>query len=210
MTTALNPAATTLIGEAVEWRLIALLLERPTEAWREEVPYLAHEVRDAGLQAAALQAVRTATEGEYLGTFGPGGLVSPREVAHVRTRDPGHLLAQLGVLYDAFAYRPRSEETADHLAVEAGFVGYLRLKQAFAVACGASDLADVAERAAGLVVERHLSAFVEPIAGRLGDDSYLSGVVAALLRRTGPRRADAEGGWTPDGLDDACFTCAGA
>ena len=210
MKTVLNPAAASLIGEAVEWRLIGLLLERPTAAWREAVPYLAHEVRDDELRAAALGAVESSSEGEHLRLFGPGGVVSPREVAHVRTRDPGHLLAQLGVLYDAFAYRPRSEETADHVAVEAGCVGYLRLKQAFALTCGATDFAESAQRAADLVVERHLSAFVEPIADRLGDDTYMSDVVALLLRRTGPRRPDAEGGWTPDGLDDACLTCAGA
>jgi nitrate reductase assembly molybdenum cofactor insertion protein NarJ len=211
MRTMLDPAATRLIGEAVEWRLMGLLLERPTEAWREGLPYIAHEVGDEALRAAAEQAVHDATEGRYLGTFGPGGLVSPREIAHTKTRDPGHVLAQLGAFYDAFAYRPRTEETPDHIAVETGFIAYLRLKEAFAIACDDDEHARAAAEAAAAFVERHLSTFVQPLADRLAtaDGGYLGGTLQALLRRTGPRRGDAEGGWTPEGLDAACLSCPG-
>lgn len=211
MTTTLNPAAARLIGEAVEWRLIGLLLERPTHTWREGLPYLAHEVDDDELRAAVRQAVDAASEGHYLGTFGPGGLVSPREIAHAKTRDPGQVLARLGSFYDAFAYRPQTEEPPDHIAVETGFVAYLRLKEAFAMACNDSEHARVASEAARAFVERHLSTFVQPVADRLADRNggYLAGTLGALLRRTGPRRDDVEGGWTPAGLDDACLQCPG-
>ena len=211
MNTTLNPSARRLIEEAVEWRLIGLLLERPTEQWREGLPYVAHEAGDEELRAAAQVAVHDASEGEYLRAFGPGGRVSPREIAHTQTRDPGHVLAQLGAMYEAFAYRPHTEETPDHVSVETGFVAYLRLKQAFAVACDNDEHARTAADAAAAFVERHLSTFVEPLTQRVSDDEghYMASALRALLRRTGPRRHDREGGWTPDGLDAACLTCPG-
>jgi nitrate reductase assembly molybdenum cofactor insertion protein NarJ len=210
MTAVLNASATRLLGEAVDWRLLSVLLERPAHDWRDAVKRLAHDAADADLRPLADAADR-ATEGSYLRAFGPGGVVSPREIAHTRTRDPGHVLAQLGAMYDAFAYRPQTEETPDHVSVETGFVAFLRMKQAFAVACRKDEAARLAAEAAEWFVERHLSTFVQPLTERLsaGPDAYLSGALEALLRRTGPRRADTEGGWTPDGLDDACLACPG-
>jgi nitrate reductase assembly molybdenum cofactor insertion protein NarJ len=206
----LNHAVTRLLGEAVDWRLLSVLLERPARDWDDAVRRLAHDAADAGLRSVAA-AAEGATEGGYLSAFGPGGVVSPREIAHSKTRDPGHVLAQLGAIYDAFAYRPHTEETPDHISVEAGFVAYLRLKEAFALARDEEEAARIASEAAALFVERHLSTFVQPVAERLSvaPDAYLAGALQALLRRTGPRRGDTEGGWTPEGLDDVCMTCQG-
>jgi nitrate reductase assembly molybdenum cofactor insertion protein NarJ len=210
MTTTLNPAATRLLGEAIDWRLLSVLLERPVPGWHETVGLLAHDAADAELRPLAAGA-GGATEGGYLAAFGPGGVASPREIAHTKTRDPGHLLAQLRAIYDAFAYRPRTEETPDHVSVEAGFVAYLRMKEAFAIACGRREAAAIAAEAASGFLERHLSTFVQPLAEQLSTatDDYLAGALQALLHRTGQRRPDAEGGWTPDGLEDACLDCPG-
>jgi nitrate reductase assembly molybdenum cofactor insertion protein NarJ len=187
-----------------------VLLERPARDWDETVKRLAHDAADTDLRPVAA-AAEGATEGHYLSAFGPGGIVSPREIAHTKTRDPGRVLAQIGAMYDAFAYRPQTEETPDHISVEAGFVAYLRMKEAFAVAREEDEAARVASEAAAAFVEHHLSTFVQPLAERLAaePDAYLAGALQALLRRTGPRRADTEGGWTPEGLDDACMTCPG-
>jgi hypothetical protein len=206
----LNHSATRLLGEAVDWRLLSVLLERPARDWHAEVKRLALDAGDAGLRPLAA-AAEAATEGGYLIAFGPGGLVSPREIAHTKTRDPGHVLAQLGAMYDAFAYRPHTEETPDHISVEAGFVAYLRMKEAFAIAREEDEAARIAAEAAATFVERHLSTFVQPLAERLSavPDGHLAGALQALLHRTGPRRHDAEGGWTPEGLDDACLNCPG-
>jgi nitrate reductase assembly molybdenum cofactor insertion protein NarJ len=206
----LNHAATRLLGEAVDWRLLSVLLERPARDWDDAVKRLAHDAADADLRPVAA-AAEGATEGGYLAAFGPGGIVSPREIAHTKTRDPGHVLAQLGAFYDAFAYRPQTEETPDHVSVETGFVAYLRMKEAFAVACREDEAARLASEAAALFVERHLSTFVQPVAERLSEvpEAYLTRALQALLHRTGPRPANTEGGWTPGGLDDACMTCPG-
>ncbi len=58
------------------------------------------------------------------------------------------MLAELQAFYRAFAYQPVTEEPPDHVAVQAGFVGYLKLKQAFARACAERDAADVVRWAA--------------------------------------------------------------
>ena len=210
MTATLNPSAKRLLGEAIDWRLLSVLLERPALDWHEMVSRLAHDAADHGLRPIA-DTAGAATEGRYLAAFGPGGVVSPREIAHAKTRDPGHVLAQLRVTYEAFAYRPRTEEPPDHVSVETGFVAYLRMKEAFAIACGQREAAVIASEAAAAFLERHLSTFVQPLAERLSSatDGYLAGALQALLHRTGPRRPDAEGGWTPDGLEDACLSCPG-
>lgn len=99
-------AEASLITTAAEWRLISLLLQRPRPGWLEEVGALAREVRDERLCAAAAAAC-DATEGAYLRLIGPGGAVSPREVASQPFQDPGHLLAQLATTYGAFASSAR-------------------------------------------------------------------------------------------------------
>ncbi len=161
-----STASAKLIAEAADWRLMGLLLERPRRGWHDEVAALAGEVRTGDLRAAA-EVACTATEGEYLSCLGPGGQVSPREVAYQPFADPGQLLAALGSAYNAFAFRPHVEEPLDHVAVEVAFVGYLLLKEAFALAGGNADAAAVTAAARRGFVEAHLAPMAAPFAQRL-------------------------------------------
>ena len=187
------------VAEAARWRLAALLLERPRAGWLDEVRALAHEVDDAALGAAA-EAAREATEGDYLALLGPGGAVPAREVGYRAGRDPGWLLSDVARFYDAFAYRPRAEDPADHFAVEAGFVGYLWLKEALARSAGDDDAGDVTAEARRVFVAEHLTGVAQAFARTLvaaGDASHLAGaaaVIAALVP---------EGPWTPAPAEDA-------
>ena len=167
-------ANTTLIAEAAKWRLMGLLLERPREGWHEEVVRLGREVDDPELHAA-VAAAQAATEGDYLHLAGPGGLVSPREVASQPFTDPGQLLAQIATCYDAFAFRPYVEEPIDHIAVEVAFVGYLLLKEAFASARGDAEAAATTAAARLGFIKRHLAALAATFAQRLENtaSSYL-------------------------------------
>jgi nitrate reductase assembly molybdenum cofactor insertion protein NarJ len=195
------PRVRDLLREALEWRLIGLLLERPRGRWWAEVATLANDCPDADLQEAARAAVRAA-EGPYLAALGPGGAVSPREAGHRETADPGHLLSEIAAFYRAFAYEPATEEPPDHVSVGAGFVGYLRLKQAYAAARGDAEAAEVTAEAARRFLASHLATCAEPIAEGLAAAGvpHLALASRALLRRTGPRPADIEGGWAPRGL----------
>ena len=46
------------------------------------------------------------------------------------------MLAELNSFYDAFSYKPTTNEVPDHVAVETGFVAYLRLKELYALESG--------------------------------------------------------------------------
>jgi nitrate reductase assembly molybdenum cofactor insertion protein NarJ len=190
--TAAPPAITEeqarLLREAAAWRLIALLFECPRPGWRELVAALAREVEDPRLQAAAEASKTEASEGLHYSLFGPGGPVSPREVTYLSGLQQGYLLAELGAYYEAFAYRPAATEPSDHVSVEAGFMAYLALKQAYALASADGEAAQVTAEAAGRFRTDHLAGMTEPIARALeaGGPSYLALAGQALFARVGP------------------------
>jgi hypothetical protein len=182
-----------LIREAAEWRLISLLLERPAGDWLEQVAALACEVRDEQLSAAADAAAAAPTDaapGLYDTTFGPGGPAAPREVSYRQCLD-GNFLAELGALYDAFAYGGNADYPPDHVAVQAGFVAYLNIKRVYALMSGDDELAAFAADAARRVIEEHLCLMAEPLAKSLEYSGirYLAFAASALLERVGlPQR----------------------
>jgi nitrate reductase assembly molybdenum cofactor insertion protein NarJ len=184
------PATTDLLRAAAEWRLLSLLFSCPAGDWHAEVAALASEVADEQLKAAAEAAQAEASEGLYHTTFGPGGPAAAREVSYLRSTLSGQFMAELCGMYEAFAYQPASDEPPDHVAVEADFVGYLRLKEAFAQSRGEEQHAAVTADAAQRILDEHLSAIAEPLARSLAasDISYLAGAAAALLQRVGPPR----------------------
>jgi nitrate reductase assembly molybdenum cofactor insertion protein NarJ len=185
-----DPRVQQFLGDATAWRLLGLLFERPREGWWQEMEMLSREVSEPTIKAAADAAREEASEGLYLALLGPGGPVSPREVAHRGMEDPGHILSDLSTFYEAFAFQPDTEEAPDHLAVEAGFLGYLCLKQAYAWARGNEEEAEVAAQAATRFRDAHLATFAWPIAERLEEVGvlYLSLAASALANRSGPRR----------------------
>ena len=100
----------------------------------------------------------------------------------------GYLLSELTAFYDAFAYQPVTRESPDHVSVEAGFVGYLRLKEAYAVTRGDEEQASVTADAAATFLREHLSALAEPLAATLDASgvAYLAEAARALATRVGP------------------------
>ena len=172
-----------LLREVAAWRLISLLMECPGPDWCEQIGALAAEVGDDALLSAAATAQRDATPGSYYTILGPGGPVACREVAYRNQILPGQFLAELQGFYDAFAYQPTIHEPPDHVAVEAGFVAYLRLKEAYAVCRGDMDQASVAAEALQVFMEEHLATFAEPMcdAIRLVEGCYLQQAANALV-----------------------------
>ncbi len=187
MTGPASSRTTELLQEAQAWLLISRLLERPRGRWHDDVRALGEATCDPVLSEAVQQA-GDAEDGDYLDAFGPSGVVSPREAAHGGVRDPGHLLAELQATYDAFAYRPQMEEPLDHIATEAGFVGYLHLKEAFALAKGDQEQADVCAETAERFVEEHIRGAATAIAERLAGcpTPHVFLAAGALVERVGP------------------------
>ena len=172
-----------LIEESVAWRMFSLAFERPRNGWRDQVASIASEVSDPDVRWIADMAKEQANEELFLDVFGPGGAISPREVAYRGFADPGQLLSQLESMYGAFAYEPHTEECPDHVSVEAGFVGYLRMKQAFARIVGDAEAEAVAKDAATMFVADHLAPVAEGLWKRFdGDDSLYIARAAKLMR----------------------------
>jgi len=168
MTTTLNPndESRRAMADALDWRLIGLLLERPRSGWIEEAEALAIETENTTLRDA-VQAARDATEGVYLSLFAEGGFVSPRESTWRHREDPGWILADIAGFYEAFAFRPRAEDPLDHVAVEAGFIGYLCLKEARALAHGDDESAEITAAARRQFIDDHIGHFAEEWADRI-------------------------------------------
>lgn len=177
-----------LLQEAAEWRLLALLFECPGPGWQDQIAAISPEIADAELQAAAHHALAEASEGLYHSIFGPGGPAPPREASYQRSVQLGYLMSELAAFYDAFAYRPTAGEAPDHISVETAFIAYLRLKEAYALACSDAEHAAVTAEAAQRFRQDHLSALAEPLAVALRTSGvrYLALAGEALLRRVGP------------------------
>ena len=184
-----DPRVMGLLREAAWWRLLGRLFECPGPAWRQDIAALAREVDDEALRAAAESALDGATEGQYHSVFGPGGPAPPREVSYHDTLELGSLMSELARYYDAFGYRPLTHEPPDHVAVEAGFLAYLRLKEAYAVAAGESEHAATTAQAMERFRCEHVAMLGSPLAATLADSDvdYLVKASALLAARAGDR-----------------------
>jgi hypothetical protein len=201
------------LAAAAEWRLLGLLFERPRPGWHQEITALAAEIRDPELLEAAAASV-SAHESEYLDVLGPGGSVSPREVAYRGREDPGAIVADVSAFYAAFAFHPRAEDPPDHVAVEAGFAGYLCLKEAYASARGNGEAANTAAAARARFTAEHLRFVAAPLGARIAGLSpvpHLLLAAAALVQRTGTVPAGTADTPADEELGDGlgCDGCAG-
>jgi nitrate reductase assembly molybdenum cofactor insertion protein NarJ len=205
----LQPKSQDLLRQAAEWRLLALLFECPVPGWREQVAALAREIGDEPLAAAAGRALDEASEGLYHSIFGPGGPAPAREAACRETIQLGSLMSELASFYTAFGYRPDTCEADDHISVEAGFAGYLRLKEAYALECSNEENAAITHDAAQDFIENHLSCVVQPLAAALrgcGVD-YLASAAEILGNRARPARKEpkpAGCSWRQEGEEMQC------
>ncbi|MGB7201500.1 MAG: hypothetical protein WBD16_04450, partial [Pyrinomonadaceae bacterium] len=125
-------SADELLRDAAEWRLISLLFDCPKGDWFKQVDELGRQVTDKKLKKAAKAARKEGSEGLFHSIFGPGGPAPGREVSYRSWVEPGYLLSELSGFYNAFSYHAGSGEVPDHIAVETGFIAYLRLKELYA------------------------------------------------------------------------------
>ncbi|MBI4850246.1 MAG: molecular chaperone TorD family protein [Acidobacteria bacterium] len=174
--------------EATEWRLISLLFECPKDDWKKKVKMLAKEVLDPDLKDAAKFACKEATEGLYHSILGPGGPAPAREISYSGGwTQPGYLMSELDSYYQAFSYQPVTKETLDHISVETGFISYLRLKEAYALECGAIEQVEITSQSAKTFINEHLTVIAQPLAEIMEnlEVSYLEYAAKALFKRVG-------------------------
>jgi nitrate reductase assembly molybdenum cofactor insertion protein NarJ len=186
-----DPHVRDRLRDAATWRLLGRLFECPDATWQGDIDALAREVSDEDLLAAVTAAAGVATEGQYHSIFGVGGPAPPREASYHETVELGSLMSELAVYYEVFGYRPQLAEPLDHVAVEAGFVAYMTLKQAYAEARGDQEQADAAARATSRFVADHLAMLATPLADILATShlDYLARASRVLAGRVGPSPA---------------------
>ncbi|HXG52720.1 MAG TPA: molecular chaperone TorD family protein [candidate division Zixibacteria bacterium] len=186
--------AQTLAARAAAWRLAAVLLERPRPERTAEIDRLSSEVHDAALVLCARRA-GSWSEASYHRLFGPGGTASPREASYCGFEDPGHLLAALESCYRAFSFTPRREEAADHIAVQANFVSYLFLKEAYALRRGDAEAAATTAAARNRFLAEHVGRSARGMRKRMGQaPRHLLDVVTWIARQAQPAADEARGG----------------
>ncbi len=184
----MNEAPRELLRDAAEWRLIGLLFEYPAGEWRSQIETLATGITAPALAQAAAVALTQASPGMHHSLFGPGGPVPPREASYQTGVQLGYLLAELTSIYDAFGYKFPPAESPDHVAVETGFVAFLKFKLAYETTCGNGEQARMCEDGIRYMLDEHLRNLAEPIALQLESSGppYLVLAAQALLERVGP------------------------
>lgn len=209
-TITLDPRAQSLLMEAAEWHALELLFQCPSAEWKQKLADLRREISARDVASAMELAIEGATEGAYHSILGPGGPAPAREVSYREIIQLGYLMSELTTYYDAFEFRPATSEVTDHVSVEAGFMGFLRLKEAYALAEGDQERASIAREAAERFCKEHLSYIAEPLSAILdhSGEPYLELAGQALLRRAGPREKqifeilDQENAEMEDGIFD--------
>lgn len=176
-----------LLRDAAEWRLISLLFDCPSNEWYEQVSDLAAPLTDKKLKRAAKAAQKEASEGLFHSIFGPGGPAPGREVSYRGWVQPGYMLSELSSFYEAFSYKPMTDEVPDHVAVETGFIAYLKLKEAYAQACDDSESKAITADASKTFIDEHISKYAEQMAKILSASGveYLSLAGESLFKRVG-------------------------
>lgn len=182
-----DPVVAGLLEEAVELRLIGLMFEYPSLNWRSNLESLVPCLHRQQLRGMAEAALQEASEGLHIALFGPAGTVPVREVTYQGGVQFGYLMAELASYYEAFDFTPADGEPADHLAVQIGFLAYLKLKQAHAVSEQDTENAALVEEAARNFTRDHLAVQAEPVVNRLTQfaPSFLCEAGNLLLSRTG-------------------------
>lgn len=204
-------SADELLRDAAEWRLISLLFDCPKGDWFKQVDELGRQVTDKRLKKAAKAACKEASEGLFHSIFGPGGPAPGREVSYRSWVEPGQLLSELSAFYSAFSYHAGSGEVPDHVAVETGFVAYLRLKELYARENGDDESAEITADAAGSFTADHLAKYAQKLKKLLAVSGieYLQLASDALFERVGPDKDKEIKTFLPvlEDEEDSLFEC---
>jgi nitrate reductase assembly molybdenum cofactor insertion protein NarJ len=185
----LEPSVVDALRDATRWRLLGRLFECPSAEWRADLLALAADVDDPVLTDAATAALAEASEGLYHSVFGPGGPAPPREVSYHDSVELGSVMSSVTGYYRAFGYEPVLLESPDHVAVETGFLAYLRVKQALALVEGDAAHVEVTTAAASTFLTDHMASYAGRLAQILADApaTYLQTASRVLAGWVGPR-----------------------
>jgi DMSO reductase family type II enzyme chaperone len=171
---------------AVLYRLCATALGYPAPGHLAEVTRLAHAAqgaqgplvsRLAALASAAASAHESQVGAEYVLLFDGAARCAPYEGAYGPPQMAGKAaqLADIAGFYRAFGLESTGvqPDVEDHIAAELEFMSALALKEAWAVAEGHHEHADVSREASAAFLNDHLGRWAPAFAERLNDVSQV-------------------------------------
>lgn len=172
-------------------RALSLAFRAPGEDLAAELRALAASLAEPerGRVLALAERVTPDHEVDYHRVLGAGGSCPCAESDHLPWRTiggKGAILGDVAAYYRAFAYHPEVEErdSPDRLSIELGFLGWLHLKEAFALSEGRAADARVCRDARESFTEEHLATWVDVLVDRLeaSEGETFFGEAARVLR----------------------------
>ncbi len=177
-----------LAEQAGDWALMRLLLERPSETWRQRLLDASMDTVDPELTSAVQMAQAEGNNYFHQVLFGADGLLTSRESDYRFERDRGAVLADLEGMKERFGFSWEGSEPADHILALVGLMAHVVSLQADAVRDENIGEALYLEGISEWLRRGHLAWFAEQIAGALNATRvcYLSHVAHALEQRVLP------------------------
>jgi len=177
-----------LVEQAGDWSLMRLLLERPSDSWRQRLLAESKGTVDPELTSAVQMAQAEGNNYFHQVLFGPDGLLTSRESDYRFERDRGAVLADLEGMRERFDFSWGGSEPADHILALVGLIAHIVSLQADAVRDDQVGEAIYLEGIVEWLRRGHLAWFAEQIAGALSltQVCYLSHVAHALEQRVLP------------------------
>jgi hypothetical protein len=177
-----------LAEQAGDWSLMRLLLERPSDSWRQRLLTESKETVDPELTSAVQMAQAEGNDYFHQVLFGDDGLLTSRESDYRYERDRGAVIADLEGMRERFGFSWEGSEPADHILALVGLMAHIASLQAKAVQDNRIGEAVYLEGIAEWLRRGHLAWFAEQIAGALSSTRvcYLSHVAHALEQRVLP------------------------
>lgn len=186
-------SAEELCEQSAEWVILATLLDRPGQGWRQRLRDQIAGIVDSELTVAVEMAQRERSEATYDCYLGPDGLLPSAETGFRNEADHPAAVADLQSLATFLEYAPAAGRRLDHIVELAGLMAHVICREAQAVSDGRIGEALYLEGIADWLRRGHLAWFTERFAQSLRNTEicYLSHVAFALETRVHPPREDA-------------------
>jgi hypothetical protein len=181
-------SADELTEQAGDWRLMRLLLETPSEEWRQRLLSESKDTVDPELTSAVKMAQAEGNDYFHEVLFGADGLLTSRESDFRFERDRGAVLADLEGMRDRFGFSWNGSHPIDHILALVSLMAHIVTLQSEAVHDERIGEALYLEGIAEWLRRGHLAWFTEQIAAALSSTQvcYLSHVAHALEQRVLP------------------------
>lgn len=182
-----------LLREASLYRLLSVLFRPPTLGLASEIAALAASaglIPAGGIPADVVSRLASLPgpdlDDEYHRTLGAAGPCpcGESDFTAATLAGKGGLIGDVAAFYKAFSFDPAAEvqESPDHVAIELSFLGWLRLKEAYALWSGREDEAALCRDAADKFTRDHLGAFLAAFLDRLDATARPDGFYATVSR----------------------------